>query len=601
MLSVVGMYYADTSKTVSDTVFKAVHRHNWFWADGWHRLFIRRMQMSTEKIGSEDFEDPAISFVAAREMTKCLSSLRNINDNTELDIKNNLVKIFVISEGEAEQLIRTFKLSNRYFWLLPEIQAMMNNTTKGTLYSTNVINLIRRGKCEQNITSFQSLYKKMKVEEYGYSDASAIMSKKADKFYFFCFSLVLILIAVLVLHIIRQNHKYMQKQLIKSKEIAEAAARAKSEFLAVMSHEIRTPMNVIVGMSDILLESIQGKEQIEQLEKLQYASDTLLELIDNILDLSRIEMKKLTISSSTFDLHGLVNEVVDILQIPFSEHGLELFLKLDKNLPVFVAGDKIRLRQVLINLMSNALKYTERGSVNLYIERDKSSDGYIHFQVKDTGSGLTEYQQKIIFEKFTQVEAGLTRAYGGSGLGLTISKELVVLMAGRIWVESNVGRGSVFHFSLPLKEVSEEDKIEIAEKKFIANEDVSPQRILLVEDSVENQLLIEIFLKKSPHSLDVVSNGEDCLKKIMEQEYDLVLMDIQMPIMDGYTAVSKIRVWEMDTKRSPMKIVALTAHALEGDRKKCLDAGCDNYLAKPIKKLRLLEIINQYAGTKGTT
>lgn len=605
------------------------------------------------------------------------------------------------------------------------------------------------------------------------------------------------------------KRKRVEEELHKAKEAAESASRAKSEFLANMSHEIRTPLNSIIGIADLLWESPLTSEQQEYVSIFRKAGDTLLTLINDILDLSKIESGHIELENINFDLEKLVERTVEIIALRAQEKGLELVYQIESEVPVHLRGDPNRLRQILMNLLGNAIKFTEQGEIVLRIERvgnqesgvkgsereflssdlDLGTSVFLLFSVSDTGIGIPPEKLNTIFDSFTQADSSITRKYGGTGLGLSISRRLVELMGGRIWVESEIGRGSTFYFTarfeiqtqkgkvspvesaqqsisvtdlkglktlivddnatnrmilretlkkwgaqvteaengeqgltelrrageagtpyelllldgrmpgmngfqvmeevrkipgiIPatilmltsdnrgrnmvrcrelgitnclLKPIKRSDLLEtiiatlnrtdktgrfIPEEKSAELKDPSVQnnlavpgvrstfdtppseaqdegkvfpkqgeeslpalRILLVEDSPDNRILIQSYFKKTPYQLDVAENGEIAVEKFKSGDYHLILMDMQMPVMDGYTATKMIREWESEQiklglKPAPTPIIALTAHALKEDEQKSLKAGCTTYLTKPIKKARLLETITAYTKGKG--
>ncbi len=546
--------------------------------------------------------------------------------------------------------------------------------------------------------------------------------------------------------------KKREEQLLKTQKAAEKASYAKTTFLAIMSHEIRTPLNAIIGMCEILEETVLSKEQHNYLKVLREAGETLLAIINDVLDISKIECGDIQIEKSEFELDSLIEKVCDIMAIRAHKKGIELIDHISPNIPVNLIGDAYRMRQILVNLIGNSIKFTDEGEVVLNVKlaeeegyqcENKAEDGVCFlFTVKDTGVGIPESKYKDIFESFKQADSSTTRKFGGTGLGLSISKKLVELMGGKMWVKSEEGKGSEFLFTvkfemqkekktrtfivprgvdvrgipvlivddndtnrLILKEIltawdaevveasggkeaisilkkarkkgehfrlilldrrmPSVDGFEVAEfiREDEKNEEITTvmmltsdyrtsdltridrlgiscylvkpikrdelknailttlglwkakkheekvekikpidlpaMKILLVEDTEDNSMLIKAFLKKSSVEIDVAENGKIAFEKFKKNVYDLVLMDMQMPVMDGYTATKKIRVWENRVNADETPVIALTAFALKGDAEKCLDAGCNTHVAKPVKMDTLLMVLNEFANKLG--
>lgn len=437
------------------------------------------------------------------------------------------------------------------------------------------------------------------------------------------------------------QRKEEEKKIIQAKEEAEKANRTKTEFLSKMSHELRTPMNSILGMSDLLADTKVTSEQKKYVEIIQSAGENLLNLINDILDLSKIEAGEVKLEKIPFDLGELIEKTIDLVKYKADEKGLELSYRFSSGVPTRLLGDPYQLGRIIINIVGNALKFTEQGAITLSVEMDRRDEAEcsILFTITDTGIGIPAEHLKSIFDRFNQADSSTTRHYGGTGLGLTISKNLVEMMNGRIWVVSQVGRGSVFCFTvrfavqdqaqelppvvldglggvrilaesdpedrkfLPvepsdflrkLKEVLDSENKQPAKPnaaRALPPKETPPLNILLAEDSEDNHLLFKMYFNKTSYNVDIAENGAIALEKFKLGEYDLILMDMQMPIMDGYTATQMIRKWEKNRNLKTIPIIALTAHALKGDENKCLAAGCTGYIAKPVKKDKLLELV----------
>lgn len=534
--------------------------------------------------------------------------------------------------------------------------------------------------------------------------------------------------------VIQQQVDEQTKELAEARDEALEATRIKSDFLASMSHEIRTPLNAIIGMSELLSETPLNTEQNKYINIFRKAGDTLLSLVNDILDLSKIEAQQLILEEIPFNLREMVEESVDIYAVKASEKNIELIARIEPGTKIHRLGDPTRLRQIIMNLISNAMKFTEQGEILVTVKASGENKDELIISVADTGIGIPKTKLDAIFSSFTQVDSSTSRKYGGTGLGLTISKSLVHMMNGKIWVESEEGEGSTFLFTVQLPSVEASptmankiqnvdltgqrilivddnstnrlilketlssfgaetveaadgfsalkilesgddnfsfcmidyrmpkmDGLDLAEQmktkgidlqnifmisssdfgkdlgkakglelgaylskplkraellkqisislhgedvidevvKQDESESISSENksILLVDDNPDNRLLVKAYLKKSPYKIDEAENGKEALSKFTANGYDLVFMDVQMPIMDGHEATRQIRAWEAKENRENTPIIALTAHAIKEEIDKCIAAGCDTHLGKPIKKATLLSTIENYLHT----
>ncbi|MFW5759034.1 MAG: ATP-binding protein, partial [Bacteroidota bacterium] len=391
-------------------------------------------------------------------------------------------------------------------------------------------------------------------------------------------------------------------QLKEAKEQAEMARKAQSEFLSLMSHEIRTPLNAVVSLTDLMLHENPNQDQMENLESVKFSARHLLGLIDDILDYNKIESGNIQFENEDFDLRSLVHELYKSLEVKAKEKNLEFIIDIDKNVPNILRTDTLRLKQILYNLLSNALKFTEKGNVTLRIEKisDDPKDKRIFFEVRDTGIGISENRLDAIFEKFTQAEVDTGRKYGGSGLGLSICKKLVELQGGKIEAKSQPGKGSVFRFFIEMEEGNPDFRHDKLLKKITEGKTLEGMKILLVEDDKMNQFVgRKVIQNKWKAELVIAGTAEEALNIMQNQDFDLVLMDLLLPGIDGYQATKIIREnKEKKFKNPSIPIIALTADAFKETRNQAFKAGLDDFITKPFDYPKLLEKIMGYKPQK---
>ena len=391
--------------------------------------------------------------------------------------------------------------------------------------------------------------------------------------------------------LVRKKHE----ELIHAKEKAESAATEKQQFASIMSHEIRTPLNAVIGMTNLLLMENPRPDQVEELNTLKFAAENLTMLVNDILDFSKIEAGKVALEKIPFDLRHLTHNLKNSYQYKATEKGIGIQTIIDEEIPADLLGDPVRIGQILNNLVSNSIKFTEKGYVEISmrkLQHDKENEVKIRFEIVDTGIGIPKEKQALVFESFSQANSDTTRKYGGTGLGLTITKKLIELHKSEILLSSEYGKGTTFYFDL----LFEKAPILFSESKqdiHFVEKNIEGKRILLVEDNPFNQLIATKFLQKWKVIVDTAENGKIALKKLDINTYDLILMDIQMPEMNGIETTKFIRSHE-NTLLQKIPIIALTAAAMENDKEKLLQDGMNDYVSKPFNPNDLYKKIAQY-------
>ena len=386
----------------------------------------------------------------------------------------------------------------------------------------------------------------------------------------------------------------IQEDLIKSKQTAEGLSKVKEEFLANMSHEIRTPMNAILGMAQILEESELEPDAFEQVKSIKYAAENLLVILNDILDISKIEAGRLDLELIPISFHDIVTHLIQTISNQANKKGIVVEVDIADDIPKKLKGDPVRLRQIFLNLLSNSIKFTSEGTVKLSVNLAKrfAKKVELEFIVEDTGIGISQDRLPFIFDLFTQAAVETTRKFGGTGLGLSIVRRLVKLMDGKIQVESALDKGSKFILNIPFEIIKEKKSLGASTNGAVGKKENSAFNILVVEDNELNQKVASMYLSRLGHKIDIAENGEIALEKLNQGNFDIVLMDLQMPVMDGYETTRQIRKTS-NFKFNHIPIIAMTAHAIKGELEKCVAIGMDDYVSKPIDFKELISKIQK--------
>ncbi|SDJ72587.1 Signal transduction histidine kinase [Pedobacter sp. ok626] len=526
------------------------------------------------------------------------------NDTSHLegiDQKINEIESFLDSLSRDNADVNEEKLIHRLSVLaldkkVVKEKLLQRYLTLGNMDDQSSIVNPRARTISDEITSITAkIYRSRQLHMIELSKRSEEMGEKSSRYDIYLLILIVLSGAVIGFHIIRQFRR--QHLLIKELDVAEkkasVAAQTKENFLANMSHEIRTPLSGILGFTNLLQKRSLDATSTEFVSSIQRSGENLMAIINDILDLSKIEAGMMRITPGIFSINGLINSVETLFLERAKEKGLTISSKVDTSIPDTLTGDATRLTQILVNLIGNAIKFTQQGRINIEVYKKEQIENKVTvgFKISDTGIGIDKEKLNEVFERFNQGEDSVTRNYGGTGLGLSIVKNLILLQNGNIEVTSEQGMGTTFHFYIPY--VISQDQISsstVVDTAYFKDKSNVPLRVLVVDDNAINQSLMEHLLLQWNIDFDIVSNGLEAIEQLSHQTYELVLMDIQMPQMDGYTAAQQIR----EVLKLDIPIIAMTAHAMAGEREKCLSRGMNEYISKPIKEEELFKLIANF-------
>lgn len=529
-------------------------------------------------------------------------------DNLSKDFKNISLFIgsdYLFKEGEEVEVDAFLQQSmqdikkNISVIREQELSSLDNSLTKADSLLQVLKNQIKKGQDQSlaDVNKWVLLTKKLDnastQQEVAVDELRSQVNSYWHQLYFVVF--IACGLGFLIVGMLKRQKKYVNV-IEHSKEQAETAARHKSDFLAMMSHEIRTPMNAVIGMTDLVMETDMTKEQKEYIRTIKIAGENLLSIINDVLDFSKLESGNMKLNRTRFDLEELISDVFNLMSIKVKEKNLETSWHIDENVPHNIKTDKARLRQVLINLVGNAVKFTEEGEVTLSVVTCGSENGKhcLRFSVRDTGMGIPEEELPHLFNFFSQVD--VNNKEGGTGLGLAISKEIVNMMGGEINVESEVNEGTTFYFTIYADAVFPDKKeIEVGRAEESTQEEMplaQNKSVLIAEDDKINQLVASRVIENIGFTADVVSNGQQAVEAVTKADYAFIFLDLQMPVMNGYEAAQEIR--KLEDEENKFKIIAMTGDAHPDVKEKCLQSGMDDYLSKPVQKQELHDVVRKW-------